>query len=63
MTGQIENNWTCPLCFLQPGGSIRLVNPADYAKVAHQRVIDAVGGFVQQTTVDGVTTTVITVPR
>jgi hypothetical protein len=48
---------------LKPGGSVRLVSPADYAKVAHQRVIDAVWGHVQQTTVNGITTTVITAPR
>jgi hypothetical protein len=28
---------------LKPGG---LVSPADYAKISHQRVIDAVGGNV-----------------
>jgi len=48
---------------IKPGGSIRLVSPAEYAKVAHQRVIDAVGGTVVQVTENGITTTTITVPR
>ena len=48
---------------IKPGGSIRLVNPADYAKIAHQRVIDAVGGNVVHVTENGITTTTITVPR
>ncbi len=48
---------------LKPGGSVRLFHREGYAKVAHQRVIDAVGGTYQQWTIDGLTTTVITAPR
>jgi hypothetical protein len=49
---------------IKPGGSIRLVSPSDYAAVAHKRVIDAISGCnVQQSTINGITTTTITVPR
>ncbi len=53
---------------IKPGGEIRLVGPADYAQVAHQRVIQALppGATVTQTTVGtgetAVTTTIIRVP-
>lgn len=53
---------------IRPGGEIRLVSPADYAQVAHQRVIQAFpsGATVTQTTVGtgeaAVTTTIIRVP-
>jgi hypothetical protein len=49
---------------IKPGGSIRLVSPSDYAAAAHKRVIDSISGCnVQQSTVNGITTTTITVPR
>jgi hypothetical protein len=49
---------------IRPGGSIRLLNPTVYAAVAHQRVIDAIrNGSVVQTAMNGITTTVITVPK
>jgi hypothetical protein len=49
---------------IKPGGSIRLVSPSDYAAAAHKRVIDSISGCnVQQSTVNGTTTTTITVPR
>ncbi len=50
---------------IKPGGSIRLLHWYDYASVAHQRVIDAVGEgcTVVQTTKNNYTTTVITVPK
>ena len=48
---------------IQPGGSIRLFSPADYASIAHQRVISAVGGTFSQSTKGGMTTTVINAPR
>jgi len=53
---------------IRPGGEIRLVSPADYARTAHQRVIQAVpqGSTVTQTTVGtgdaAMTTTIIRVP-
>ncbi len=53
---------------IKPGGEIRLVGPADYAQVAHQRVIKALppGATVTQTTVGtgetAITTTVIKLP-
>lgn len=53
---------------IKPGGKIRLVGPADYARTAHQRVIQALprGSTVGQTTVGtgdtAMTTTIIRVP-
>jgi len=44
---------------IRPGGTIRLVHPSDYARAAHQSVIDAVVGTVMQSTEGGMTTTVI----
>ncbi|MBI3649418.1 MAG: hypothetical protein HY231_00025, partial [Acidobacteria bacterium] len=46
---------------IRPGGEIRLVHPAEYAMQAHQQIINAIGGQATQSTVNGITTTIIRV--
>ena len=51
---------------IKPGGQILLFHPTVYAVDggAHQRVVDAVGGVVEQIHhADGMTTTIIIAPR
>lgn len=48
---------------VKSGGVIQLLHPSAYATKAHQEVIDATGGTHTQSTKDGLTTTIITVPK
>lgn len=48
---------------VKSGGVIQLLHPSAYATKAHKEVIDATGGTHTQSTKDGLTTTIITVPK